>query len=206
MNMTNPKLFKASAILVLMISIVVILVYAKTFLIPITFGALLSMLLLPITKRFQSKGVNHALSILLSILMLLSLVAVVVFFISWQISDIASSASKIEQQLSIKYQQAQQFIEQQFGISPGKQQQMIQKQQSSSSGKMAGMVTGLLSGVAGFLTDTILVLVYIFLLTYFRSRIKTFILKLVPKEEDANALDTVNGVQQVAQNTWLASR
>jgi predicted PurR-regulated permease PerM len=197
--MQNQKLFKAVAILLILVLIVVILVYAKPFLVPLTFGAILAMLLLPIEKWLQARGVNKAIATLISILVLIAFFALVIFFISWQVSDLASDASKIEQQVSQKYQQLRQYVSQHFGITPEKQQQMIKQQQSSSSGKMSSFITGFLSGLGGFLTNTILVLVYIFLFIYFRSRLKGFIVRLVPKEQEANALETVNSAQKVAQ-------
>lgn len=45
--MENKKLNKAAAILAILVLIVVIMVYAKPFLVPIAFAAVLSMLLLP---------------------------------------------------------------------------------------------------------------------------------------------------------------
>ena len=197
--MIHQKLIRAAAVLAILVGIVVILVYAKPFLIPLTFGALLAMLLLPLTKWLQAKGVNKALAIVLSILALVAFFALVIYFISWQISDIASNATKIEQQLNTKYHQAQQFIARQLGISPEKQQQMIQKQQQSSSGQMGTMITGFLAGLGSFLTNTLLVLVYIFLFIYFRYRLKGFIVRLVPPAQRENALDVVSNAQKVAQ-------
>ncbi|OLY91418.1 Predicted PurR-regulated permease PerM [Cnuella takakiae] len=197
--MRHQKVIKAAAIFIILIAIVVILVYAKPFLVPVTFGALLAMVLLPITKWLQHKGVGHALAIILSMLVLVAFFALVIFFISWQVSDIASNASQLEQQLTSKYQQAQQFIAKKMGVPVEQQQQLLKKQQQSSSGQMGTMITGFLSGLGGFLTNTLLVLVYIFLFTYFRERIKGFIVRLVPKEQEGNAVDTVSSAQKVAQ-------
>lgn len=197
--MMSQKLVKTAAILAILIGVVVILVYAKPFLIPLTFGALLSMLLLPVTKWLQAKGVHQVLAIILSILALVAFFALVIYFISWQVSDIASNATRIEQQLNTKYQQAQQFIAEQLGISPQEQQQMIQKQQQSSSGQMGSLITGFLAGLGSLLTNTLLVLVYIFLFIYFRHRLKGFIVRLVKPGEQDNALDIVSNAQKVAQ-------
>lgn len=197
--MIAQKLVKTATVLAILVLIVVILVYAKPFLVPLTFAALLSMLLLPVTKWLQAKGIPNVLAIILSILTLVAFFALVIYFITWQVSDIASNATKIEQQLNTKYQQAQQFIAEHLGIPPQKQQQMIQKQQQSSSGQMGTMITGFLAGLGGFLTNTLLVLVYIFLFIYFRGRLKGFIVRLVPPEEKNNALHVVSEAQKVAQ-------
>lgn len=197
--MQYTKVLKAAAILAILALIVTILVYARPFLVPITFAALLAMLLLPVANWLQSKGIGEALAVLLSILALVAFLALVIFFVSWQISDIAENASKIEAQVREKYQEVQRLVAQEFGISPKEQQQMIEAQQSSASGKMSAMITGFLSGLGTLLTNLLLVLVYIFLFIYFRGRIKGFILRLVPRERREKALAAIQGSQQVAQ-------
>lgn len=197
--MPYPKLMKAVAILALLVLSVVILAYAKPFLVPLTFAAILSMLLLPVTRWLESKRVNKAIATLTSILVLAAFFVGVGFFIGTQISDIAGNTTKLQEQAMQKFQQVQQFIAQKTGMPPEKQQQMMKQQQQSSSGKSGSMITGFLTGLGGVLTDTLLVMVYIFLMLYFRSRLKGFIVRLVPREDQPKALATVNGAQRVSQ-------
>jgi predicted PurR-regulated permease PerM len=196
--MQNQKLYKAVSILAILVLIVIILVFAKPFLVPIAFAGLLSMLLVPSARWFQSKGLNRAIATVLSILMLVAFFAVVIFFITWQVSDIADNATKLEDQVAAKFEQAKQFISQQLNIPVEKQQQMIKEQQASSGGKVASMITSFLTGFAGFLGNTLLVVVYIFLFIYFRLRIKGFILRLVPAAEKDNAAAVITRGQEVS--------
>jgi predicted PurR-regulated permease PerM len=193
----HENLYKTLAVLSLLVLSVVILIFAKDFLIPITFAAMLSMLLLPITKWLQGKGIHKAISTLLAVLVLVSFFSLVIFFVSWQLTDIASDAAKLEQQLAQKFHEAKIFISEQFGISPEKQQEMI-KQQQASSGKGGSMVTGLLSGLGSFITNSLLVLVYIFLFIYFRSRLKEFIIRLVKIEDKSTTLNIIDKAQKVS--------
>ncbi|GAA0551403.1 AI-2E family transporter [Chitinophaga japonensis] len=197
--MQAAKFLKTAAILWILVLLIVILVYGKPFLVPLTFAGLLSMLLLPVTKWLQAKGIHPVAAVLLSTLILVAFLALVVFFISWQISDIAENASRLEQQVSLKYQELRQFIAREFGISQAQQQQMIDKQQSASSGKVSSIVTGLISGFGSFLANLLLVFVYIFLFICFRGHIKGFIVRLVPPEHRKNALATIHEARQVAQ-------
>ena len=196
--MQHQKLYKAVAIFSLLVLIVIILVYAKPFLVPLTFGAILSMVLLPITKWLEQKGVNKALATVLSVLVLVAFFGLVIFFIGWQLNDIASDASRLEQQVAQKIQQVKQFISEQFGISPEKQKEMIKEQQAASASKTGSLITAFLAGLGGFLANTLLVMVYIFLFIYFRSRLKGFILRLVKIEEKTTALSIVDNAQKVS--------
>lgn len=197
--MQQQKLFRATAILMVMVLIVVILVYAKPFLVPLTIAGLLSMLLLPVTKYLQRRSINKVIAVILSELILLAFLALVIFFVSWQVSDLVNDVSKIEQQVSRKYQEVQQMITEKLGIPKEQQNKMISQQKASAPGKLSAMVTGLLAGLGNILTNFLLVLVYIFLLLYFRERIKKFVLKLVPSSQQANASSIMDNSQQVAQ-------
>ncbi|WP_432712872.1 AI-2E family transporter [Pedobacter sp.] len=196
--MQNQTLYKVLSILSILSLIVVILVFAKPFLVPLTFAAILSMLLLPVSNWLQNKGLPKAIAIIISMVLLVSFFALVIFFISWQINDIAGNATKLEDQLAEKYQQLKELISQKFGISAAQQKQMIKEQQASSASRAGSIVTGVIAGISGFLGNTLLVLVYIFLFLFFRSRIKVFILRLVDQENKATALTIVNKTQKVS--------
>jgi predicted PurR-regulated permease PerM len=195
--MQHERIVKTAGILLVVVLIVIILKFGKAFLIPLCFAGLLSMLLVPVCGWLERKRVNKAVATILSILMLLSFFAGVVAFLSWQVSDLAKDTSKFEEQVTQKYQQAQQYISKELGIPEEKQEQMI-KEQQKSSGK-SGMFSGFISRLGGTLTDGLLVLIYIFLLLYFREHLRRFVIRLVPEKEKDNAIEVVDNIQQVAQ-------
>lgn len=194
-----PKLFKAALILLIIFLSGWLLKAGAPFFIPLSFGALLAMLLLPASSWLEKKGVGKALATLIPIVALLAVFAAVIFFISYQVSDLAQSSSQIEKQLSEKYRQLQEYVSNTLGIPPEKQEQMIKEQQSSSGGKVGGMVTGIIAGIGGMLTNIILVLVYIFLFLYFRFYLKRFVLRVVPDGQEDNARIIIDKSQKVTQ-------
>jgi predicted PurR-regulated permease PerM len=197
--MKNEKIIKAATLLLVIVLSVVILKFGKPFLVPLTFAALFAMLLLPACKWLEKKKVNKSVATLLSMMLLVGFVALVVVFVSWQISDLAGDAKKIEQEVSTKYHEAREYISQTLGISAEKQKQMVKEQQASSSGKLGSMITGILGGLGAFLTNIILVLVYIFLFLYFRGHLKRFIVRIVPRGDEDNTREIIDRAQEVTQ-------
>lgn len=197
--MNKTQLVKPALILAIIVLSTVILVYAKMFLVPLVFAGLLSMLLLPIVKWLQKKKVPHVLAILISILVLVAFFALVIFFASWQIADISKNTASIEQQITEKYHAARDYVAEMMGIPPEKQQQLMEEQKSSGSGKIGSFLTGFLSGIFGFLTDFLLVLVYIFLFLFFRAKLKGFVVKLASRGSAADASKTIDEAQKVSQ-------
>lgn len=194
----SPDLSKAIRILLFVVLLSVLLFFGKPFLVPVVFGALFAMLFIPLVRRLE-RGVNKAFAAILCILMLLLLVAGIGALLSWQITDLASDASKIEREVMKNVELLRSQISEKLGISEQKQQQMIEEQQASSSGKLAGQITGFLNSAASIITDIVLVLVYIFLFLYFRGRLKNFVLRLSPDENRQETARVMEECRQVAQ-------
>lgn len=197
-NMPFQSLLKTVAILLIIVLGTVILVFGKSFFIPLTFAALLAMVLLPVCTWLEKKGVNKAIATVLSIMVLVSIVAGIMAFIGWQISDLAKDTAELEKQITEKYQEARQYISDELGVSRDKQKELIQKQKESGGGG-ANVLTSVVSGLGGLLANGILVLVYIFLLLYFREHLRKFIIRIVPDGEEEKAAHAVSKMQHVSQ-------
>jgi predicted PurR-regulated permease PerM len=180
-----------------LILLVVILVYARPFLVPLAFAGVFSLLLLPVTRWLERRGINKAVATLLTLLAFLCVFAALFFFIGWQLSNITEDATKMEQQLSQKLQQLKTGLHKTFGVSPEKQQQIMKQQQQQAPGKTSALITSLLSGVGLFLTNALLMLVYLFLMLYFRGHLKTAILKFVPEDQRRNGERIMHDSQRV---------
>jgi predicted PurR-regulated permease PerM len=197
--MVSPKLFRTMAILAILVLAVLILVYGKPFLVPAAFALLFAMLLVPVARWFQRRGMSRGFAALFAVLMLVLAFGIIIFFVSWQFSGLLEDTAKMEQQLAEKFRQIQVFIARKAGISPQKQQQMATEQQASSPGSLSGIVTLLLAGVGGLLANTILVLVYVFMLLYLRGRLRTFLLRIVPGGDKQTAEAVLHDIQHVSQ-------
>lgn len=197
--MQTQTLARIFRILMILVLLVVILVYAKPFLVPLVFAGLFAMLLLPITRWLQARNLNQVVSILISILVLIVFFGLLVAFISWQVSDLADDASKMEEQLGKQVEKLRAYLSNSMGIPRQEQQKIMKQQQEAAPGRTSAFINSLLSGVGTFLTNTILVLVYIFLFQYFRDHIRQFIMKLVPREETGNTVEIIQSAEKVTR-------
>lgn len=196
---TMQKLPKAALILLIAVLAGVILHFGKPFLVPLVIAILLAILLLPISAWLEKKGVNRALSAILADLLLVVLFAGLIAFFTWQATDMAKKATNIEQQISTQYQKAQKFVSEKLGVPAEKQKEMLKKQQSSGGGKLAGAVTGFIAGMGGMIANSLLILVYIFLFIYYRRKIKRFLIRIVPNNEEGNTREVIDRSQMVIQ-------
>lgn len=195
--MSSSLLVKSTRYLLFLLLLFTVLHFAKPFLVPVCFGALFSMLLLPLCERLEGK-IGKVPAILTCVLSIVVAAAAIVALLSWQIVGIADDAAKMDQQINEAVNQVKQYISTAFGISPEKQQELLSKQQQQTSG-MAAKVAGFVTGTMALLGNAILVLVYIFLFLFARKRLKAFVLKLVPQEAQENARTIIDKSRKVTQ-------
>jgi predicted PurR-regulated permease PerM len=149
------SLDKAIKLLLLGVLVVAGAYFAKPFLVPLVFGTVLAMLFLPMCRWLESSGIDRAIASFICVLSLLIIFAIIGSLLSWQISEIASDATNIEQKVNSWTNQLHQFVYEKFGIGPKKQEEMMQGQGSSLGSQIATGVETLM----GTLIDGILVLV-----------------------------------------------
>ena len=198
--MNELSLNRSVLLLLLLFLIFAGLYYARPFLVPVTFAALFAMLLLPLAMWQEDKGLHRILAVLLTLLLLAAVFAGIVWLISWQVSDLATEAHQIEQNLNKKVEEVRNYLSQSLGISRQQQDEIIHQQQAAAgTGRLSGILTNFLAGLGGFLTSLVLVIVYTFLFLYFKEHLKKFILQVVPRAQQGKAESTIHRCRLVAQ-------
>ncbi|MBD1394156.1 AI-2E family transporter [Mucilaginibacter glaciei] len=186
-------------ILALFVLVFVVLFFGRAVLIPLTFGLILAMLLLPFCRWLQGRGLGNGVSSALSVVALLLLVGGIITLLQYQVSDLVEDLSKIEERFNSILGGLKTYVKQHFGISAQEQQKIIKEQQSSGMGQVAGIVTGLVGSLAGIMVDAILVLVYTFLFIFFRGHFKQFLLRLFKPEDRDTTREVLQNAGKVTQ-------
>lgn len=197
-GMQYSLLNRSIRILVFFVLVFVALYYAKDFLIPIALAGILSMLMLPISQKLEKKGWPRGLAVLCCLLLLLAVIALLVFILSWQIAGLTEDLTNIQGKVKDFLANAQKYIDEHFGITPQEQNKIIESQQQSGSGG-SSTAFNIFAFIGGFAADFVLTMVYIFLFIYFRGHLKTFILKLVPADNQKKTIKVIDQSCNVSQ-------
>lgn len=172
---------------------------AKPFLVPLTFGVILSMLFYPMCKWFEAKGISRGFASFICVLSFVLLIAGLISLLVWQLSGMASEMTGMQEKITKQIESLQLKLQTSFGVSTEQQEQFVKKQQQSGGGGISSTITGFFSGFGSFSVDTLLALVYIFLFLFFRAHLKKFILKLVPENEHTKATKVISEASQISQ-------
>ncbi len=196
--MTNISLARVNKALLLGVLTVIILYYARSFLIPLSFGILFSMLLLPVSRKLEQWGLGRKTATFICILIILLFVFGIVSIISAQ----ANSFSKDLPQIQIKLQQlidtVQHWIHSKVGVSTEQQVQFVKKQVDKFSQSANTYATSFLAGTFSILGGFVLVLLYFFFLMWKREKYEAFFLRVASKEHHSEVKKELDEITKVA--------
>jgi predicted PurR-regulated permease PerM len=191
--------FRKAVILLLFFSISLALLYvSRDLMVPLLMGGLLAMLFLRPSRWLEQKSWPRWLTSLTAIGILILGITLIISLLGWQISQFSEHISEMKSRFTDQFEQMRNWIQTQIGISPEEQKQLLKAEAQTvngSSGSIATFATGTLSA----LLDVILVLAYTFLLLYYRSKIKQFILEITPSDKRTKTqkiLQEATGVTQ----------
>lgn len=170
---------------------------AADFLIPLIFAGILAMLMAPLSTKLESLGLNKALAAFVCILLLLVVIGGIGVLVSTQVANFTEDLPKVEQQINQQLRSLQAYVQETFGISPSKQEEAVKD--GSGSGGLGSMVVSFLGAFTGIMASSLLVVVYMFLLLFYRTRFPKFILKVVNEDEKKQTRRIINESSQVAQ-------
>lgn len=155
---------------------------AQDIITPLIMAFFLSIILLPVYRKLRNRRVPEGLSIFLSILLLVIVLGLVIWFFSSQISNLVSDFPQIKKNVQVHLNSLSEWIGRSFGISAARQTQMI----SDYNDKLLNFATGMLGGAASSVTGIFIFIgllpIYIFLMLYYKNLLLRFVFLWFPKE------------------------
>lgn len=203
-----PKLHplvKVNLILLLFFLIVGGLYIARDFLIPLAYATILAMLLVPLSRKLESRGINRAVAALLCTVLVLLIFLGLATMLSTQIASFLEDLPRIETQFGQLFSQLQQFIQDTFGLTPYEQQKAVEDNSPGGTDTIPGTLVGFVGSFTMTLAVSLLTLVYLFMFIYYRSRFSKFILMVVADDQKEKAHQIISDSSLVAQQ-YLVGR
>lgn len=181
--MGQQRLTLQSVILILLLLSlsVVMLYFAKPFLVPLTLASVLAMLLLKVCAKFENLKIKRGVAALFSVLILVAAFSIVIALIGWQLSGFAENIAELKQHGLKLVEKFRDWLNDSMGIDHQQQEEIAVSQENAPTGG-GNMLIGFATTTLGIAVDGILIMVYTFLFLLYRSRIKNFILMLVKTE------------------------
>ncbi|MUP45722.1 AI-2E family transporter [Gramella sp. BOM4] len=160
---------------------------AKPFLAPLATAIILSLLILPLSRKMEAK-LNRTWSSLISSLFLFLCSVGVLMLVSFQIRNFTDDWPKIKETMKPKIEQVKKFALEHTPLS----EEDIQESEGSSGpsgSQMAQKAASFMSKLSSFTANYLLTFVYIFFLLNYRHVFRNFIIRVFPDERREKAKD-----------------
>lgn len=149
---------------------------------PLVMAFFLSIILLPVYRWLRSRKLGEGLAIALSLLLLIVVVGLVVWFFSSQIGRLASDFPQIKANVAAHLNNLSDWVGTKFGISAARQTQMIADYNDKILNWASGLLGGAASSVTGVLIFIGLLPIYIFLMLFYKNLLLRFVFLWFPKD------------------------
>ena len=196
MSVTTTSIIKN---LLLLFLIIVGLIYAKIFLMPLTIGGILATLFLPFCHWLENRKLPKEIAVLMCFLLLVLIIVSFTFLLGWKVMALTNDVTLLKQKAIDTFTNTQEYIFTHLGISAKQQLEILKSEQPSYSSIMQ-MVTGSLTSV---IKNLVLVLVYFLFLLYYRSHLKNFLLKLSAPSQRGEMEQVIHSATNVSQQYLL---
>lgn len=191
-----PFYARLALILISLIIMGYLAMLGQTILAPFIMGLLFAILLLPLASFLEKKlRFPRPLASIASVLVMILIVSIVVYFIGNQLSFLVSAWPRLEAQLTEALRSLQEWIHHTFHIEIFKQVKFLSSISGKAMSASTSMITGLLLSFSGLLLFLIFTLLYTFFILCHRKRLVEFLVSSFSKEHSLTVYAIVEQTQ-----------
>src|SRR5690606_37243836 len=175
---------------------------AQGFLAPLVMAIVLALLMIPPSNKLEKLGIGRGISSFLCTILLFIISLGVFALLSFQVKNFVNDWENIKEQMSPKIEQAEESLYEHTALT--KEDFEAYKEQNNLStfgmdGSSGQRAFNFMKGVMSFLSNYLLVFIYIFFLLTYRKRFKVFFLKLVSREQQSEAREVIDNTATLVQ-------
>lgn len=147
----------------------VALYFGRTLFIPLFMGLLVAMIMYPVAKGLEKKGLPKTLSVTISITIVVIIFVALIALLYWQMRTFISDWPLVAGKLEVSFRQMQTWLESNFGITIAVQEGWLHSQAGNLVSTLGPAITGTLNVTAGALFMLFMTPVFAALFLYHRQ-------------------------------------
>lgn len=177
-----------------------IIIVGKDVITPIVMAFFLSLMLLPLHRFFLKKRIPETLSICLALLLMITVVGLLIWFFSSQISNLISDFPQIKRNVQAHISSIGKWIDAKTGFSTAQQTKLINDQNEKMLTYAGDLLGGAASSVSGILVFIGLLPIYIFLMLFYKNLLLRFIFLWFPADNHAKLEDVMRETEVIIKS------
>lgn len=189
--------------LIILIALGFLLFIGREIITPLLFSVLIASLLLPIVQFFQHRGLGKSISILIPVLFTLILLLSTLYFFSSQISSFLQDYAILKARINELALTTQKWINSHIHITIRKQNEYLNETVEKLKDQGPKLVGVTVSSLTAILSYFVLLPVYTFLILYYRSSIRQFLIKIFKNGSESKVSGIIVESTQVTRQYIL---
>ncbi|HEY4286133.1 MAG TPA: AI-2E family transporter [Puia sp.] len=192
----QPFYTKLAMVLISLIALFYIAIWGKTFLAPLLFALLFSVLLLPVANFFEKRfHFPRSMASLVSVLLLVSSLVGLFYLVGAQISSLADDWPQFKQQVLTSVNDLQQWISMKFHVRIKQQNNYVNNAASKLMETGSSMIGNALVSLSSLLLFLVFIMIDTFFLLYYRRLIVRFLVAVFKEENSVIVYDIIAQIQ-----------
>lgn len=178
------KLKKINQILFFITIVFIIFYFGKSFLIPFIFGIYLAALMTPFSGYIEKFRINRIFSSLISTLVVFLILGGILYIFSWQMNTFLSEISSVRKAIFSLVRSMQEGISSLMNLTVEDQRDIWQSRSVSVLNSVESGLTSFLGNIISTIIGFLLVLIYTFLLLYYRDKFLESVMWFIKKGKE----------------------
>jgi len=197
MNLSFQKLFYAIATV---IALFAILILAKSILIPLSVALLISFILFPLAKKFETWKINRIFAAFLSIFSVVLIIAGVIYFFSTQIISLSKEFTHFQDKIINAFAVVTVYINNNVSLGETLEKgELFNRMKEWITDSTGFLISNTVNSTATFLAGLMATIVFIFLFLIYRDGLTQAFLAFSTKDNRNQVFKMLKSVQQVGQ-------
>jgi predicted PurR-regulated permease PerM len=203
--MNHTGKISANQFLLFFVLLSVILFFGRELLVPIVFSAFFAMLLAPVCRMLEKKGMARIPASIICVFILLVALLGIFAIVVGELTSFIDDLPAIQKKMLSMIDSIEVYFEHSFNMSRSRQSKIIE-QQISNIGKSTGNYFGaVINSVTAMLGGLVLVVVYTFLLLFHKEKYEAFFFKIYADHDPDRVTKILDEVTAVGQK-YLSGR
>ena len=197
---TLPLTVRRSIELIGLVTLGFVIIQGQQIIMPLLMAFFISIVLLPIYRFLKRKKFPNTLAIFLSLLVMVILTALIIFFISSQMKPVLNDFPTIKQNIMKHINAFSAWFSEKTGVSVDQQNDLMNKQ----SEKVLDSAGNVLGGAAGSVGSTLiffgLLPIYTFLILYYKDILVKFIFLWFPQKNHSKVQEVIQETESIIKS------
>jgi predicted PurR-regulated permease PerM len=190
---------KLALVLFILSALCVALIYGKELILPVLFSILLANILLPFTNYLLKKGCNKSVSILIPLILFILVGLGILYFLSSQIIHFMNDVPALRERINEVTKSFQLWFKESTNMTIYQQNKYFKDTVEDLKDNAPELVGLTFVSLTGILTYFVLMPLYTYLILYYRSVIKVFLISVFNTQSEKRVADILVESTTVAQ-------